>query len=87
MDFCQPVVTGLIRLSEAIDVFSNANPEVMALLWGGFRVTLHVAESFREFFDAIMSSIEMLGVNLSHVELYESLFSNTQGLQNCLQDL
>jgi hypothetical protein len=38
----QPLVNAITQYGKALDVFSNASPCVLGLLWGGIRVCLHV---------------------------------------------
>ena len=64
MDFCQPAIDGFRQFAQALDVFCNAKPDVLSVLWGGLRVVLRVAESFQEFFDAIVSSIGVFTVKI-----------------------
>tara|TARA_R110002003_G_scaffold189_1_gene14686 strand:- start:4089 stop:6695 length:2607 start_codon:yes stop_codon:yes gene_type:complete len=86
-DFCKPFITGVERLSKALDVLCNVKPEILAALWGGLRIVLHVATGFQEFFDAIKSSLETIGANLSRAKLYESLFPKKPAVRDCLTGL
>lgn len=87
MDFCQPVIDGFRQFAKALDVFCSVKPEVLAVLWGGLRIVIRVAESFQEFFDAILLLIETIGANIKRAKMYETLFSKTDTVRRCLLDL
>lgn len=87
VDFCQPAIDSFRQFAKALDVFYSVKPAVLAVLWGGLRIVLLVAESFQEFFDAILSSIQLIGANLKRVKVYESLFSKTETVRRCLLEL
>jgi Ankyrin repeats (3 copies)/NACHT domain len=87
VEFCSPVYVAFRRFGRALDVFCQIKPEILASLWGGLRIVLHVAESFKEFFDSIMSSLETIGNNISRVTKYEILFPDTDGVTTCLREL
>jgi hypothetical protein len=87
VEFCGPVNVAFRRFGKALDVFCQIKPEILASLWGGLRIVIHVAESFKEFFDSIMSSLETIGNNISRVTEYEILFPDTDGVKTCLREL
>jgi ankyrin repeat protein len=87
VEFCDPVIVAFRRFGRALDVLCQIKPEILASLWGGLRIVLHVAESFKEFFDSIMSSLETIGNNISRVTKYENLFPDTNGVKTCLREL
>ena len=86
MDFCQPAIDGFRQFAQALDVFCNAKPDVLSVLWGG-RVVLRVAESFQEFFDAIVSSIKIIGENIKRAKMYEALFPKVDTVRTCMLEL
>ena len=43
MDKIGPSIRGFEQYSQAMDVLSNAKPEVLSLLWGGARMVLRVS--------------------------------------------
>ena len=43
MDKLGPSIRGFEQYSQAMDVLSNAKPEVLSLLWGGTRIILRVS--------------------------------------------
>ena len=45
MDKIGPSIRGFEQYSQAMDILSNAKPEVLSLLWGGARMVLRVSNS------------------------------------------
>ena len=43
----EPLIRRLERYGKALDVISQAKPEVLSLLWGGIRIVLHVCNKDR----------------------------------------
>lgn len=46
-------VKGVEQYGKAIDVFANAKPEVLSLIWGTARLILHVCETLSWILDGI----------------------------------
>lgn len=87
MDSCQPAIDGFRQFANALDVLCNAKPEVLALVWGGLRIVLRVAESFQEFFDSIILSVKTIGENIKRAKMYEVLFTNIDTVRTCMLEL
>lgn len=87
MDLCQPAIEGFRRFANCLDMLCNAKPEVLAVLWGGLRIVLRVAESFQEFFDAILLSIKTIGENIKRAKIYEALFTQVETVRGCMLEL
>lgn len=41
----KPFVHGVEQYGKALDILTNAKPEILSPLWGGARILLHVSES------------------------------------------
>ncbi|MBE3049336.1 hypothetical protein IMZ48_43920 [Candidatus Bathyarchaeota archaeon] len=56
-----PFLKRLERYAEVIQVFVQAKPEILALIWGPIKLLLLWTSEWREGFDAIIRTIERIG--------------------------
>ena len=50
----EPYLEGLRSYASVIEVFLQANPDIMALIWGPIKLLLQWASTLRQSFDAII---------------------------------
>ena len=61
----KPYLTGLEDYTQAIEVFIQAKPDVLALIWGPIVLLLRWASARKASFDAIVDSMAEIGLALS----------------------
>lgn len=87
LHYLQPTLTAFKQFGKALDVLCNAKPEVLALLWGGMRVMIHLADRYSEYFSTIREASKRLGESLLRVRTIDDLFSSSENVKSCLSDL
>ncbi|KAL5371288.1 hypothetical protein DPSP01_014370 [Paraphaeosphaeria sporulosa] len=69
-DRLQPLLSGLSQFIQSFDVMIQAGPGLAALLYGGARIVLTLAEKFRNYFEDILSMMESVGHRLKCYHLF-----------------
>ncbi|KAF8466383.1 hypothetical protein BDZ91DRAFT_725301 [Kalaharituber pfeilii] len=72
----KPYIEGLTQYAKVIDVFVQAKPEIMALVWGSTRFILQIASAHLSVFDKILDALERIGENLPRHQRFEGIFNN-----------
>ncbi|KAI9669080.1 MAG: hypothetical protein M1831_000672 [Alyxoria varia] len=60
----KPFIRGLEQYGKALDVISNAKPEIMCLLRGGARIILNLARSYLDVFDKLLAHDKVPSINV-----------------------
>ncbi|KAH6717311.1 hypothetical protein BKA61DRAFT_321465 [Leptodontidium sp. MPI-SDFR-AT-0119] len=72
----QPLVEGLLQYTSAVDVMIQADPTVSALLYGGAKLVLQLANGYTKYFEQIVQMMADIGVQLQYFHIYSQEFSN-----------
>jgi len=77
-----PFVERLESLSGVIEVFVQAKPEIMALVWGPIKLVLMCVSQWSQAFDAIVKRIERIGDLLPQFNNVLPSFINDEHIKN-----
>jgi hypothetical protein len=72
----EPFLRCLQSYASVIDVFVQAKPEILSLIWGPIRLLLLWSSETKKSFDAILNITEKLGVLLPQFQEVVRLFSD-----------
>ncbi|PVI01812.1 hypothetical protein DM02DRAFT_590626 [Periconia macrospinosa] len=70
----QPFLEGLRSYANVIEVFMQAKPDVLALIWGPIKLILQWADALKQSMDAIIDTTEEIGARLPEFEKSRHMF-------------
>ncbi|KAF2792115.1 NACHT domain protein [Melanomma pulvis-pyrius CBS 109.77] len=80
----EPYLEGLRNYSSVIEVFTQAKPEILALIWGPIKLLLQWASTLKQSFDAIVNTTAEIGVLLPEFQDATTLFSHNKQVNDVL---
>ncbi|KAL2075283.1 hypothetical protein VTL71DRAFT_226 [Oculimacula yallundae] len=83
----KPFIAGIEQYCAAFDVIANASSTILSPLWGSFRIVLHLAKEYTEYFDKISDMMEIMGLHLSQLRRLPQLFPNNEQLKSFMVDV
>ncbi|KAG4428800.1 hypothetical protein IFR05_015719 [Cadophora sp. M221] len=83
----KPFIAGIEQYCSAFDVIANASSTILSPLWGSFRIVLHLAKEYTEYFDKISDMMEIMGLNLSQLRRLPQLFPNNEQLKTFMVEV
>lgn len=72
------------RFLGVVDTFVSSNPKIAALVWGGIKTTILIANNIATYFDKITSLIMDIGRSCPTFRSFGDLFPESAGLQAAL---
>ncbi|KAF2250593.1 hypothetical protein BU26DRAFT_266579 [Trematosphaeria pertusa] len=79
-----PLLTGLSQYTQACDVMIQAGPAASAVLYGGARIVLMLAEKFRKCFEDVLSMMESVGDLLKCYHVFAKAYEASADMQRLL---
>lgn len=79
-----PYLDGLKQFAGVIEVFIQAKPEILALIWGPIKLLLQMADNLTQSFDAIVEAMTVIGNKLPLFEAYTNLFETSDRVLDVL---
>ncbi|OOQ87200.1 NACHT domain protein [Penicillium brasilianum] len=70
----EPYLERLRQYADVIEVFVQAKPEILALIWGPVKLLLQMADNLKKPFDAIVEAMTGIGNKLPLFEAYTNMF-------------
>ncbi|KAI0840677.1 hypothetical protein F5Y06DRAFT_293941 [Hypoxylon sp. FL0890] len=80
----QPLINGLKEYSGVIEVFAQAKPDVMSLVWGPLKFILQASSSIISTFEKVVKVIGDLGMTLPSFKVYTQLFQSNHDVRRAL---
>ncbi|OTA93779.1 hypothetical protein M434DRAFT_395313 [Hypoxylon sp. CO27-5] len=80
----QPLIDGLKEYSGIIEVFVQAKPDVMSLIWGPLKFILQASSSVISAFEKVVKVIMELGMTLPSFKAYTQLFESNPDIRHAL---
>ncbi|KAI0152566.1 hypothetical protein F4776DRAFT_659492 [Hypoxylon sp. NC0597] len=80
----QPLIDGLKEYSGIIEVFVQAKPDVMSLIWGPLKFILQASSSVISAFERVVKVIMDLGMTLPSFKAYTQLFESNPDIRRAL---
>ncbi|KAI5456910.1 hypothetical protein BGZ63DRAFT_434144 [Mariannaea sp. PMI_226] len=80
----EPFLRRLTEYSAAIEVFMQLKPDILALLWGPVKLLLQWANVMKQSFDAIVDTIENIGLLMPEFCQVTRIFTDNIRLQEVL---
>ncbi|KAI1386580.1 uncharacterized protein F4822DRAFT_431452 [Hypoxylon trugodes] len=80
----RPFIDGLKEYASIIEVFAQAKPEIMSLLWGPLKFILQASSSVISAFDKVVKVLADLGMTLPSFKEYAQLFSEKFEIRRAL---
>ncbi|KAL2060902.1 hypothetical protein VTL71DRAFT_8954 [Oculimacula yallundae] len=80
----QPLVEGLLQYTSAVDVMIQADPTVSALLYGGAKLILQLANGYTKYFEQIVQMMADIGVQLQYFHIYSQEFASDKYMNGVL---
>ncbi|KAI1416816.1 hypothetical protein F5Y13DRAFT_204160 [Hypoxylon sp. FL1857] len=80
----QPLIDGLKEYSGIIEVFAQAKPDVMSLIWGPLKFILQASSSVISAFEKVVKVIMDLGMTLPSFKIYAQLFQSNSDVRRAL---
>ncbi|KAF2239008.1 hypothetical protein EV356DRAFT_504364 [Viridothelium virens] len=79
-----PFLEGLRGYADVIEVFMQAKPDVLALIWGPVKLILQWTSVLKQSFDAVVNTIAEIGVLLPEFRGVAKLFDHNKHIQEVL---
>ena len=79
-----PFLNGLKDYAGVIEVFMQAKPDVISLIWGPIKLLLQWADVLKQSMDAIIHTIEDIGVRLPEFQKSFDLFGKNKVISDVL---
>lgn len=70
----EPYLERLKQYADVIEVFIQAKPDILALIWGPIKLLLQMADNLTQSFDAIVEAMTGIGNKLPLFEAYTNIF-------------
>lgn len=80
----EPYLEGLRNYASVIEVFMQAKPDIIALLWGPIKVLLQWASTLKQSFDAIINATADIGALLPEFQDCFRLFGQNESIKDVL---
>lgn len=80
----QPYLEGLRNYTSVIEVFMQAKPDVLALIWGPIKLLLQWASTLKQSLDAIVDATASIGFLLPEFRISASLFGQKEHMKDVL---
>lgn len=80
----EPFLEGLRSYASVIEVFMQAKPDILALIWGPIKLLLQWASTLRQSMDAIVDTTANIGVLLPEFRKVAQLFGQNQIIKEVL---
>ncbi|KAF8424842.1 hypothetical protein EV426DRAFT_701102 [Tirmania nivea] len=80
----RPFIDGLTKYSGVIEVFVQAEPDIMAFIWGPLKFLLQIASRFADHFEKLLDAFQNIGENLPRFQTYEKIFQYDHRLQEVI---
>ncbi|KAF5530924.1 nacht domain-containing protein [Fusarium mexicanum] len=79
-----PYIERLQEYAGVIEVFVQAKPDILALIWGPIKLLLQVSSNLVASFDAILSVMKNMGSILPRFDEFRPLFKNNERMKYVL---
>ncbi|KAJ5175558.1 NACHT nucleoside triphosphatase [Penicillium canariense] len=79
-----PYLDRLKQYAGVIEVFIQAKPDILALIWGPIKLLLQMSDNLTQSFDAIVEAITGIGNKLPLFEAYTNIFETTDRVLDVL---
>ncbi|OTB12629.1 hypothetical protein K445DRAFT_65837 [Daldinia sp. EC12] len=80
----EPLINGLKEYAAVIEVFVQAQPEIMSLIWGPLKFILQASSAVITAFDKVVKVIADLGTTLPSFKIYAQLFESNHYIRRAL---
>ena len=80
----KPYLDRLKQYAGVIEVFVQAKPDILALIWGPIKLLLQISDNLTQSFDAIVDTISIIGSKLPLFEAYTTLFETNNRVADVL---
>lgn len=80
----EPFLAGLRGYANAIEVFMQTKPEVLALIWGPIKLLLQWADVLKQSMDAIVDTIAEIGSLIPEFQISSELFGKKAAVRDVL---
>lgn len=80
----EPFLAGLRGYAKAIEVFMQAKPDVLALIWGPIKLLLQWADVLKQSMDAIVDTIAEIGILIPEFQISNELFGGKAAVRDVL---
>jgi hypothetical protein len=84
MSKIKPFLEGLERYASVIEVFMQAKPDVLALLWGPIKLLLQWANVLKQSMDAIVDTVAEIGTLIPEFHVSSDLFGEKTAIRDVL---
>lgn len=79
-----PYLDRLKQYAGVIEVFMQAKPEILTLIWGPIKLLLQMSDNLTQSFDAIVDAMAVIGNKLPLFEAYATLFEESTRVADVL---
>jgi hypothetical protein len=79
-----PYLDRLKQYSSVIEVFMQAKPDILALIWGPIKLLLQMSDNLTQSFDAIVEAMLGIGNKLPLFEAYTNIFETSDRILDVL---
>jgi hypothetical protein len=80
----EPFLEGLRRYASVIEIFMQAKPDVLALIWGPIKLLLQWADVMKQSMDAIVDTIAEIGSLIPEFRISSKLFGEKAAIRDVL---
>ncbi|KAI1457992.1 hypothetical protein F4805DRAFT_474716 [Annulohypoxylon moriforme] len=80
----QPLINGLKEYSAIIEVFAQAKPDIMSLIWGPLKFILQASSSVILAFEKVVKVIADVGMTLPSFKIYTEIFQSNYEIRRAL---
>ena len=80
----QPFLEGLSSYASVIEVFMQAKPDVIALIWGPIKLLIQWTSVLKAAFDAIINTTAEIGVLLPEFRKVSKLFTENKQIKDVM---
>ncbi|KAI0889136.1 uncharacterized protein GGS22DRAFT_153217 [Annulohypoxylon maeteangense] len=80
----QPLINGLKEYSAIIEVFAQAKPDIISLIWGPLKFILQASSSVISAFEKVVKVIADVGTTLPSFKAYTQLFQSNHEIRRAL---
>ncbi|KAK0101958.1 hypothetical protein ONS95_001233 [Cadophora gregata] len=80
----EQLVEGLLQYTSALDVMTQADPAVSALLYGGAKLIFQLANGYTKYFEQIVQMMADVGVQLQYFHIYSQGFAQEKSMNGIL---
>ena len=80
----EPYLEGLRNYASVVEVFMQAKPDVLALIWGPIKLLLQCASTLKQSLDAIINTTAEIGALLPEFRVAMKLFGHNAYMKDVL---